>query len=1346
MSESICRNVSRHRCMFILFFSLLLTPSQVRAIDANLVYYFTHLDSRDGLSENCVKSIVQDRWGFIWLGTKNGLNRYDGRTLKHYAVDDADSGEGNHNVSALCEDSAGFLWVGTDKGVFRFDPDSETFRFFDFAAQDDKTITNWIAQIAIDQHQCVWIVSPDEGVFRFDSSKQRLQHYNTRRPADDSSYNPQSLCLRPDGDVWIGTAGQGMFLLDEPTGHMTQVLGALAGQNIYTMANYGDWILLGEHEGKLVKFNPRTHETQDVEAPNVHYKIIRDINVDGQDIFVATQDGLYIVNETLKGEQHLHENGLMPNTLSDNMIYTLYRDRQGGLWIGTMQSGVNYMPRRGLHFYSYVPTGRPGSLSQKHVREMQVDAAGYIWIANEEGMINVFNPQTQEFETLNTSRYKGGTNRLALMADGDKMWSGLFKNGLDIISISTRKITHYSPDQLGLQHEGSVYALFRDSHGMLWLGTGAGLYVQSDGMRFNKVTAVPDIFVQDIAEDGQGKIWLTTIGSGVYRHDPRSARTENFTVKSGHLKSNDISSISIDHAGRLWFATDRGGLTTCDPKTGEWKTFGREDGLPDDVTYKVLEDSLNRLWFGTNHGLCCGSLDTNHLMVYKNQNGLPGNQYNYKSAVIGRDGMFYFGGTQGLVAFNPMLAGKSSQGRVMITNLRVDHQDVHPTRSGILNRNIISADEIRLPHNFSNLSLFVSSLDYTGIESDSYEYLLSGMDKKWTLVRNSEISFSRLLPGSYKLRVRPGGGGEVTELKIIVRNPWWMSLPMRMVYLALLLLAVWMLFRYLQRRQMEKMNEREEHFREEQDKELLRAKINFFTDITHEIRTPLTLINGAVENLQDSQKGENQTNVEKNLNAISKNTRRLLNLINQLLDFRKVDSNSVRLSFTNIPLFPSLNSIVERFEPAIVREKKTISLDMEDEDLVIQADREALTKIVSNLLNNARKYSESFIQIHVAQQADQLVLQVTNDGQKIPADKAEEIFKPFAQLDDSHSQPGSGLGLPMARSLAELHGGTLRLNTASEYNEFVLTLPMKQAEVINSQLSTLNFQRTGETLLGDESLELTTPNDQTVPSVAAQPQPQTTPYTVLVVEDNAEVLQMVVDGLSSHYSVLTAANGEEGLKRAHKEHVDLVVSDVMMPVMDGFEMCRQLKEDIETSHIPVVMLTAKQTLDNRIEGLRAGADAYIEKPFSFAHLLPQVETLLANRKRERESFVRKPYLPVQNTGISKVEEQFISRITELITKNIRQPEFNVEQLASEMCMSRSSLHRKIKEVSDMTPIDFIRLIRLKKAAELIRERGYRANEVCEMVGIASPSYFIKLFQRQFGMTPKEFASAGKEQS
>ena len=1330
---------------------LTMVSQGARAIDANLVYYFTHLDNRNGLSENCVKSIVQDRWGFVWLGTKNGLDRYDGRHLKHYDVGDAVTGRSNHNISALMEDADGTLWVGTDKGVFMLDAHSEAFSSLDAVSQDNMQIRNWIAQIVQDRDGHVWIVSPGEGVFCYDKKTRAMRRYATRRPADDASYDPQSLCIRPNGDVWIGTDGQGLFLLDQPTGRMHQVTDGLLGQNLYTMANYGDWILVGEHEGQLKKFNPLTGEVKTVEATGVHYKVIRAINTDGQHIFVATQDGLYIISEddpstpgARTTEQHLTESGFVPNTLSDNMLYTLYRDREGGLWIGTMQSGVNYMPPRGLHFYSYIPTGSPGAMSHKHIREMQCDGEGNIWLSTELGHINVFHPDEQRFEVIATPQYKGGTNRLAMMVDGGQVWSGLFKNGLDVISVATRRITHYSPQQLGLQGEGSVYALMKDRDASIWLGTAKGVYIHSGGMRFNKVTAIPDVFVQDLAQDAAGDIWVATIGSGVFRHNIRSGRTQQFLADSTRtLSSNDVSSISIDHDGHLWFATDRGGICTHDPKTGVWKSWSRAAGLPDDVTYKLLEDSLHRLWFGTNHGLVCGAVDEEVIYVYPNNGGLPGNQYNYKSATIGADGTFYFGGTQGLVAFNPMLAGRQRQGRVLITNLRVDHEDILPADDGILHSNIVEASEIRLPYDFSSLALSVSSLNFRGVESDVYEYQLSGVDDTWALVRDGDISFSRLQPGSYTFRVRPAGSGDITELRIVVAHPWWSSPAMMVVYLLLLAAIAYITFRLLQRRQQQKERMRQERFVEEKDKELLQSKINFFTDITHEIRTPLTLINGSVENLEElfsppSAKADAlHSSLEKNITAIGKNTRRLLNLTNQLLDFRKVESNSVTLSFVNIDLVPLLSGIVERFEPTISRQQKTVSLDVEDDDILLQADREAVIKMMSNLLNNARKYSETFIQVIVKTADGKLYVQVINDGPKIPASKADDIFKPFVQLDNTHTQSGSGLGLPMARSLAEMHGGTLMLNTLSEYNEFVLALPLKQEHIIESSEETHTLAvREGSGSWGENA---TAGLSASLSHREVSGTGQLVGSTILVVEDNEEVMQLIIDGLSQHYNVVTARDGVSGLAKAHREHVDLVVSDIMMPEMDGLEMCHRLKEDMETSHIPVVMLTARQTLDNRLEGLRAGADAYIEKPFSFAHLLTQIDTLLQNRKRERESFVKRPYLPVQSSGISKVEEQFISKITELITKNIRQSEFNVEQLASEMCMSRSSLHRKIKEVSDMTPIDFIRLIRLKKAAELIREKGYRANEVCEMVGINSPSYFIKLFQKQFGMTPKEFA-------
>ncbi len=1321
--------VIRFACLMMTF------VAAVVAVHAK-TYNFTRIANNNGLSENCVKSVVQDSWGFLWFGTKNGLNRYDGNSIKRYDVDDLEKGMGNHNISALYEDRDKRIWVGTDKGVYIYDPYTETFAHFDAKTEKGEGVSNWVSQIAGDKHGNIWVVAPNQGAFRYHVKSGKMRLFRTAKKNDGSQMdNTQSMLVRKNGEVWFGTNGAGMYQYNPRTDALRQVVAgrngsSLAGKNIYALCEYGDWIIVGEHEGMLMKYNPESGELHAVDVPGVHYKIIRALAADGDELFVGTQDGLFVINGKEGTHTQIRENGIVPNGLSDNMIYSLYIDKDKGLWIGTMMSGVCYMPRRGMLFYTYLPMGTPNSLGSKRVREMQRDGNGNIWIANEEGGLNVFHPRTQTFETIPTTIYKGGSNRLALMVDGGEVWSGIFKNGLDIINVSTRAISHFTPDELGLKNEGSVYALLKDSRGNVWLGTGSGFFLKSEGMRFSKITTIPDIFVQDIAEDKNGEIWIATMGTGVFRLNPKTWRSTNYVAKEGELSSNGVSSITEDHKGNLWFSTDRGGICMYDLKARRWAAYSVKDGLPDDVAYKILEDKRHCLWFGTNQGLVQFDPANKNVRVYLNTGGYWGNQFNYKSAVATREGHFIFGGTNGIVECDPALAGTGKGRKVYITNVRLNRKEMRPEAGGALTTNILHSPKITLPYDLTELSVDVSMLDYSGAESDSYEYMLVGQGDSWTSLNGHTITYTRLPPGSYTLRVRPAGDKEgVTALQIVVEHPWWSSVWAKMVYIVLFLLSVYALLRANHHRQMKRLEEAEKTFREEKDKELLRAKISFFTDITHEIRTPLTLISGSIETIQDQQ--TNNPLIDKNIGAISKNCKRLLNLINQLLDFRKMDSNSVTLNFTNVNISNLLKDVISRFEPTIARMNKTISLGMEDDGIIMPVDHEAFTKIISNLLNNARKYSETFIQVEVRKAGDVMRLSVMNDGDRIPNDKAEEIFMPFAQLDNTHSVPGSGLGLPMARSLAEMHHGRLEVNTESEYNEFVLTLPLSQDNVIETGgAGSVQGQKHGlDTVVNDSLIDdyesAGTRNKE---------------YTVLIVEDNAEVQQMVSDSLEPHYNIVTAKNGRAGLERVRSEHVDLVVSDVMMPVMDGLEMCRHIKEDIEISHIPVIMLTAKQALENKIEGLKAGADAYIEKPFSLSYLLAQIETLLSNRKRERESFVRKPYLPVQNSNINKAEEEFMRKITDLILENIQQPEFNVEQLAADMCMSRSSLHRKIKEVSNLTPIDFIRLIRLKKAAELIREKNYRSSEVCEMVGISSPSYFIKLFQKQFGMTPKEFAS------
>lgn len=1324
-----------HLFLIWCFLSLSVVPAMAQQ------YFFLPLDTRDGLSENNVKSIVQDHWGFMWFGTKNGLNRYDGISVKCYDVDDKVLQCGNHNVSALYEDAQHQLWVGTDKGVYIFDPASESFSFLNLKTANGITINNWIAQIKGDPHGNIWIIAPNQGAFRYDVAKKTLTLYQTSQRMGDYKNNPSCVCIRKNGEVWLGTDMGGLMRYNPSTKKLTRIANdknrqSLMNMEIYTICDYGEWIAIADHEGKLMKYNPKTHELAEVNAPNVHYKLLRALLYDGTDLYVGTQNGLYVINEKVGKETHVEANTLHPYGLASNMIYSLYQDRNKGIWLGTMYNGVDYMPNQGVKFRNFINIPGINSISSGNIHEMQNDENGRVWITTENGTLDVYDPRTGLFRQIPTQRYKGGNNRLGLMLDGDKMWSGLFKNGLDIINVNNFQIRHYSPEELNIAGEGSPYALFKDSKGRIWMGTGRGVYLKNEGMKFTKILTLPDCFVQDFAEDFNGNIWIATMGTGVYVFNPKSGRSQHYDVdhSGNHISSNSVSSISKDSKGNLWFATDRGGICKYDIKTQMFTSFSKKELLPDDVTYKILEDGKHQLWFGTNHGLVCFNPATHAMSVYEYSNGLIVNQFSYKSAVKTVVGTFLFGGSTGLVEFNPLALGEKPS-KLFITNVRVNGHELRPEKDGLLKSNILYANEIELPYDMNNLSFDVSSLDYGGTQSSYYEYKLVGVDKDWQKSRDGRnISYSQLQPGNYKLLVRPNANVEVVkELTVIINHPWYSSIWAKMVYLLLLCVLVYYLLRSYHLRQMSQMERRERILNEKRDKELLQAKISFFTDITHELRTPLTLINGSVENItEEGMRDENKHDeslFKRNIAAIDKNCKRLLNLTNQLLDFRKIDSNGVTLSITEFNVCKLMTNIVERFEPAITSQHKLITLDLKEDDIMLQADREAFTKIISNLLNNARKYSESFIQIEVFTQDKNLVVAVFNDGQKIPVNKQEKIFQPFVRLDDTHTMPGSGIGLPMARKLAEMHEGHLNIDESSEYNKFVLTLPLVHAgDVIETHLSD------EETMLHEDLLTESNGfvDDNTVEGKSKE-------YTVMIVEDNAEVAQMIADKLAPIYNMVLAKDGQEGLNLLKKNHVDLVISDIMMPVMDGLQMTQAIKTNIETSHIPVILLTARQTMQSNIEGLKSGADAYIVKPFSFAHLQTQIQTLLENRKRERESFVHKPYLPSSKSNINKADEEFLKKMTDLIVSHIDQPEFNVEQLASSLCMSRSSLHRKIKDVSNLTPVDFIRLMRLKKAAELIRNNNYRVAEVCEMVGISSPSYFIKLFHRQFGMTPKEFA-------
>lgn len=1317
----------------ILFIVLTHSLVAISSTINNKSYYFLKIDDSIGLSESNVKCIIQDRWGFMWFGTKNGLDRYDGNSIRRFDCDDKVRNIGNHNISALYQNSNNELWIGTDKGVFIFNPITEVFTFFNLKTNDGTQIIQWISDIQSDHQGNIWIVAPNQGAFRYNTFTKELRLFATNHKGELSKNNIECMCVRKNGEVWFGTNGIGLFQYESKRNKLKQFINdrnsqSLYGKNIYTICDYYNGLAVGIHEEKLLKYDIRNNILSEVNAPDVHYKIIRSLMWSDNELWVGTNYGLYIINEKNNKVTNIRENFVHPYGLSDNVIFCIYKNKEKDIWLGTQFGGVNYLPNYNLVFDKYVPMNTPTSLSSRRIRDMIEAPNDDIWICTEEGDVNIFTPSTKQFQKLNIPGKKDG--KMTMMLNGDNIWIGNFKNGLDIISIKTHSCTHYTPQQLNLLEEGSVFSLNKDPKGNIWLGNGDGLYVSNGKtMKFSRVKELAHQYIYDILPDKKGNIWIATMGNGVYRMDAKSNRWKHFTTQPKNpsgLSSYSISSITEDHKGNLWFATDRGGICMYDAKRAIFVTYSKKEGLPDDVSYKALEDNNHNIWFGTNMGLVRLDPQTHNVRVFKRDNGLLGNHFNYKSATKSRNGVFYFGGIDGLIAFTPNRSVKYNKAlKTYVTRLSINNKDIVPTNDNkILGKSIVHTDKIYLSHDQNNISIDFSALYFSNSESTKYTYKMEGIDKDWIFTSRNNATYSQLPPGNYRFMVKEISNdntrNEITSLEIRIYPPWWLSIYAYIFYLLSIIGILIKAFSWHRQRQQNKILQRQRLFEIQKERELSNAKIEFFTDIAHEIRTPLTLINGSLENIHQDNADENK--VAKNLRAIGQNSTRLLELVNQLLDFRKLDENRLQLNFTIVEITTLLKNLVERFEPSLSGLNKEISIEIPCDRIEMPVDKEAFTKILSNLLNNARKYSEKFIRINVIKDTDNLKIQIINDGDKIPKEASKEIFKPFVQLNKSHSVPGSGIGLALARSLAELHNGKLYLETDSPYNSFILVLPYEQKKVINLNLS--------EEVEGEETAKFSAKDHGEAI------------YTILIVEDNEEVCNLIAERLSENYRIETAANGKEALKILDKKRIDIIISDIRMPIMDGLALTKEIRANIEYSYVPIILLTAQHDMQNHIEGLKVGADAYIEKPFSFHYLITQIDTLISNRQHERESFKQKPYLTL-HSNINKDDENFLEKATNFILENIEDPNFNVEELAANMCMSRSSLHRRIKTILNMSPIDFIRFIKLKKAAELILENKYRTTELCFMVGISSPSYLIKLFQKQYGLTPKEFA---KQQS
>lgn len=1328
--------------VFFLFVivGMCMTTSHAKVSD----YSFLRIDSENGLSQSNVKTIIQDSYGFMWFGTKNGLNRYDGKRIVNVDCYDPKKNRRNHNVSALFEDCKGRLWVGTDEGVYIYDIKHETFHFLDNRAPDGEMMCNWVAAIEEDHDGNIWIVVPHKGIFRW--SNNALFHYSMSVHGSVSD-----LCVTDDGVIWACGWNIGLVRYDEALDKFVQISSdgqgnSLLGIETNTISPEGDCLVMAVQNGKLKKYDTQKNLITDIIVPGLSNTYVRTAEVFDNEIWVGTHNGLYVLDIVTGDVVHARSSISDSNSLSDNIIYDIYRDRDGGTWLGTMFGGVNYYAERNFNFQKFLPhSNDKNTLSSQRIRGL-LAVGNRIYVGTEDAGLNILDVTSQRIERLPVPQKVDEPTVLSVESYAGNVYCSYFKSGLQVFD-SNGNATFYPYSKLDI--DGSIYAITFDHVGRMWIGVDLGLFC-SESMspfHFRRIDAFQNAWVVDILETDKNEMWVATTGSGVAKYNTVTNEVKFYVNDPNNPKtisSNSVSAVMKDRKGNLWFSTDRGGICRYNRTTDDFTCYSIAQGLPDDVAYDILEDDDGFLWFGTNRGLVKFNLGDESVRVYTTKDGLSNDQFNYQSAVKGSDGRFYFGSIGGLVAFNPNTDIKEDSVRspIYFTRLMIGNEEITVQMpDSPLKESIIVTDEITLPYDKTSFSLDVALLSYSTTLTNEYYYRLVPVDNHWIRSNQATIQFANLLPGEYTLQVSatPGGPNTVMRsLKIVVLRPWWMSTIAIIVWVILLACIFVAWFMWYRHHKNVQLSERQKLFEVEKEKELFESKVEFFTEVAHEIRTPLTLINGPLEIIKENCNVEDPK-LAKNLKVIEQNTRRLLDLASQLLDFQKIGANRLKLKCRDVDVSQLLLDTVARFEPTYLHDNKSLRIKRCDEHLMAYVDKEAITKIISNLLTNGLKYGMSFVEVELYRDDDNMVLKVSSDGNKVPTDRKEQIFEPFYQIDNrTRERRGVGIGLSLSRSLAKAHKGTLILDptVGDNINMFVLTIPLGvenkaySDEGIIVEAPEVPHKRTLD--VEDNNLLVVQNTDE------SENEKIVSGGRILVVDDEPDLLNFICDRLNETFEVMRAGNGKEALELLRQNTVELVLSDVMMPVMDGIEMCKAIKSDLDLCHIPVIFLTAKNDINSKIDGLKVGAEAYIEKPFSFDYLKSQVVSLLSNRRKEREAFSKRPFFPMQNMQMSKEDETFMERAVKVINDNITDEQFNVERLAEELCMSRSSLLRKIKSVFNLPPLDFIRLIKMKKAAELIKEGNCKVGEVCFMVGFSSYSYFSKLFSKQFGMTPKDF--------
>lgn len=1285
--------------------------------------HFRHYNNKQGLSHNTVYCSLQDKRGFLWFGTEDGLNRFDGHTFKVYRHNSYNPNSlPNDRLTSLFESSDEKIWIFTSGGTCYYDYKTDTFHPFRLSSGQNEPES--FSAVTEDKDHNLWFIGHNR-IVRYQPANN-----NTRIFPAEKAFYPSLITLTREGEPLFADR-QALYtyksetdnFLKTPLLNEKQINDQIILQAICQVPDLG--VLAGTNQAGLLlyKYQDRSVSTL---IPDIQVRAITPYN--NSIYWIASESGIYIYNVLNQTIVNLRKSLTNEYTIADNAVYSITKDREGGMWAGSFFRGISYLPKEYTRFNHFIGGKTHPQLLGNAIREIVPDQYGNLWLGTEDNGINCYNPQTgriTNYSYNNPAHPLSATNIHGLLADGNRLWVGTFNKGIDVLDIPSGKIVkHYSRENThnGL-FDNFVLCFYKTGHNEFLVGTARGIMAYDPSTEsftpWNHIYAL----IRQMYEDSRGDIWAAT-SNGIYQYLRKENKVIQYTSdpnKSQSIGSNNTTSVFEDSKGRIWVTTVNG-LSLFNRETNSFNRITAENGLPSNIIYRIVEDDAHNFWLSTANGLVRFNPETYLMRTFTYTDGLHETQFNYSSSYQAPDGTIYMGTINGMLSFNPSQFHEDVfTPPIYITEINLP--DNKENRHGLTSVSCRNTKTLKLPYNASTFTLSYMALSYTSPDAIRYAYKLEGVDKDWIYMnQNKDVTFANLSPGEYTFKVRSTNSSGIWQdneqsLQIIITPPFWATGWAVLVYILILCLCIVLFYNYKKNKLEEKHRMNQDLFESKKEKELYDAKIQFFTFITHEIRTPLTLIKAPLEKIIRS--GDGNPSTRENLQIIEKNTRQLLNLSNQLLDFRKTESRGFKLNYLKTDVTLWLHTILQPFLPLMEEEDKTFVCEIPNEPFYAYIDREAFSKIINNLLTNAIKYSARHISLQLQLQKDkkEFTVTVTNDGMLIPANEKENIFSPFYRLKETENQQGSGIGLSLARSLTEFHKGTLNyVHTPEHMNRFILTLPEEQEDCY---------------LLASEIA----PEEMAPEKMDG---PDNEKPAILIVEDQTDMRRFIVKELAETYCVREASNGKEAVNILKDHTINLIISDVMMPVMDGFELCNVVKNDVNFSHIPFILLTAQHNLQSRLKGLNNGADAYMEKPFSVELLAAQIMNLLKSREMLTKTYRETPSVPAATLAVSSVDDLFLSKLNGYLEENIANESLNVEMLASEMAMSTSSLYRKVKGLAGLSPVEFIKLARLKKAVQLMQNGESRINEIAFQTGFSSPAYFSTCFLKQYGKSPSDF--------